>query len=213
MTEILSYSQVSDMPEVVARATQVLSQQKVAVFPTDSVYGIGCAATPHNPAYHKIFEIKNRPAQQVLPWLIADIEELSRFGTQLFDYTYALAEAFWPGALTLIVEAAPDIDPMYVGEDGTIALRLPDADIVRAIIRALGVPLATTSANLHGGHSPESFAALDKRIIEAADVVIDGGATDVGVESTIIVCTQKEPQVVRYGALSLQELKNSGAFH
>ena len=150
-----------DFPErsVIDEAVAVLAFGGVLVMPTDSVYGIGCAATPNNPGHGRIFGIKRRDLSQTLPWLIADAGDLMRYAAELTPAAVALATAFWPGALTLVVRASDEVAPEYRNADGTIALRLPDSNLVREIARRAGCALATTSAHriqaahpARGGH-------------------------------------------------------------
>ena len=118
-----------DFPErsVIDEAVAVLAFGGVLVMPTDSVYGIGCAATPNNPGHGRIFGIKRRDLSQTLPWLIADAGDLMRYAAELTPAAVALATAFWPGALTLVVRASDEVAPEYRNADGTIALRLPSS--------------------------------------------------------------------------------------
>lgn len=206
---VLLASQTSPDPEVVDRAAAVLRDGGVAVLPTDSVYGICCAATPGNPAHERIFDIKRRDHAQTLPWFVADPEDLARYGRDVPDWALRLAERFWPGALTIVVSAADSVPTEYAqpGEDGaTIALRVPDSELDRAIVRALGVPLAQTSANTHGAPAAVSAAALEPGLASAVDLVLDAGPAPVGVASTIVDATAAEPRVLRAGAISEKDV-------
>ena len=145
MGTILRVNQMHPAREVLDEAVAVLSFGGVLVMPTDSVYGIGCAATPNNPAHQRIFQIKQRPLSQTLPWLVADVEDLERFSAHLSMDALKLAVAFWPGALTLVVKASDEVPPEYRGADGTIALRLPNSALVRELA-ATGEPV-TVIAN------------------------------------------------------------------
>lgn len=206
---VLLASQTSPDPEVVDRAVSVLRDGGVAVLPTDSVYGICCAATPGNPAHARIFDIKRRDRAQTLPWFVADPEDLVRYGRDVPGWALRLAERFWPGALTIVVRSAGSVPPEYAqpGEGGaTIALRVPDSELDRAIVRSLGAPLAQTSANTHGAPAATSGAALEPDIVAAVDLVLDAGPAPVGVASTIVDATGAEPRVLRAGAISEKDV-------
>lgn len=187
-------------------AVGVLSFGGVLVMPTDSVYGIGCAATPANPAHERIFAIKRRDRAQTLPWLIADFEDLSRYAAEVSPAALKLATAFWPGALTLVVRASQAVPAEYRGADGTIALRMPDSNLVRELARRVGAPLATTSANTHGEAAATSGASVEARIVEEADLTLDGGPAPIAIASTIVSVTGSEPRVLREGALSSEQI-------
>ena len=205
MGAVLLASQTDPSPEVVGRAAAALRAEGVAVLPTDSVYGICCAALPGNPAHARIFDIKRRDRAQTLPWFVADPADLTRYGREVPAWALRLAERHWPGALTIVVRASDAVPPEYAqpGEAGaTIALRVPDSELDRAIVRALGCPLAQTSANTHGAPAATSGAGLEPAIVAAADLVIDAGAAPVGVASTIVDATGPEPRVLRAGALT-----------
>ena len=205
MGAVLLASQSEPSPEVVRRAADVLRAGGVAVLPTDSVYGICCAATPGNPAHARIFDIKRRDRAQTLPWFVADPADLARYGRDVPAWALRLAERHWPGALTIVVRASEAVPPEYAqpGADGaTIALRVPASELDRAIVRALGSPLAQTSANTHGAPAATSAAALEPALVAAADLVLDAGPAPVGVASTIVDATGPEPRVLRAGALS-----------
>ena len=191
-------------PEVdrIELASSVLTHGGVVILPTDSVYGIGCLVAPNNPAHQRIFQIKQRPGHMKLPWLVDDIDGLLRFGADLPGYARDLAAKHWPGALTLVVAAAPEVPEEYRAENGTIALRAPNNVLVRYLAFTLG-PLATTSANLHGEAAATTGADIDPALIEAADLTLDAGPAPIGIPSTIVDCTGPEPRILRQGAIRL----------
>ena len=209
MGEILQVSQVQPSEQVLREAVATLAFGGVLVMPTDSVYGIGCAATPANPGHERIFTIKQRERTQTLPWLVADASDLAVYGADVPEYAIKLAVRFWPGALTLVVRASDAVPPEYRAADGTIALRCPDSNLVRALAREVGAPLATTSANTHGLAAATSGSGVEERIVAAADLTLDAGPAPVGVASTIVGCLGPEPQVFREGALSERQIREA----
>lgn len=209
MGAVICVDQNHPSPDVVERVARALREGGVAVLPTDSVYGICCAAAPGNPGHACIFDIKHRDRSQTLPWFIADASELAVYGRDVPAWALRLAEAHWPGALTLVVRASDAVPVEYAQQapDGpTIALRVPDSALCRAVVRALGRPLAQTSANTHGAPSATTGHGIEPAIVEAADLVLDGGAAPVGVASTIVDATGVEPRVLREGAITASEV-------
>ena len=200
MGAVLLSDQVTPDPQAVERAAAVLREGGVVVLPTDSVYGICCAATAGNPAHTRIFDIKRRDRAQTLPWFIADVCDLERYGHDVPAWALRLAERSWPGALTVVVRASEAVPPEYAqpsADGATIALRVPGSELDRAVIRATGAPLAQTSANTHGAPAATSGSG---------DLVVDAGPAPVGVASTIVDATGAEPRILRTGALAEAEV-------
>ena len=206
MGSVVQVNQYNPSRSVLDEAVATLAFNGVLVMPTDSVYGIGCAATPQNPAHERIFAIKRRDRAQTLPWLVADASDLGTYGREVPDYALALAVRYWPGALTLVVRASSAVPEEYRAANGTIALRCPDSNLVRSLARSVGTPLATTSANTHGEEAATSGAGVEARIVAEADLTLDAGPAPVGVASTIVDCTGPEPVVLREGALSVAQI-------
>ena len=202
MGSLIRTSQSAPSRSVVDEAVATLAFGGVLVMPTDSVYGIGCAATPANPGHERIFAIKHRDRTQTLPWLIADPSDLTIYGADVPAYAVELAVRYWPGALTLVVRASDAVPPEYRAADGTIALRCPDSELVRTLARSVGAPLATTSANTHGQAAATSGSGIEERIVEEADLSLDAGPAPVGVASTIVGCLGPEPVIFREGAIT-----------
>lgn len=190
----------------IGQAVAVLVSGGVVVMPTDSVYGIGCAAQPGNPGHERIFAIKRRDRVQTLPWLIADAGDLMRYAVGLAPASITLATAFWPGALTLVVQASEEVAPEYRRADGTIALRLPNSHLVRELARRCGCALATTSANTHGEAAAVSGEAVEPRIVEAADLTLDAGPAPLAIASTIVDAAGSEPRILREGAIPRERI-------
>lgn len=187
--------------ELILDAAAVLSNGGVVVMPTDSVYGIGCTATSNNPAYQRIFEIKKRNLAQTLPLLIASPADFTRYAKQVQPWAQRLADRYWPGALTLIVKASAEVAPEYCRPDGTVALRVPDSNLVRLLAQQVG-PLAVTSANTHGAPAPASSDDIERRVADAADLTLAAGSTKAGASSTIVDATGTTPRIVRQGPIT-----------
>lgn len=188
-------------PDQIALAAQLLLERKLVAFPTDTVYGLGTLAFD-GPTALKLYVAKERPPEKAIPVLIADNADLDLVATDVPPIAYQLMARFWPGALTLVVPKLPSV-PMEVSASETVAVRIPDHDLTRALMRLTG-PLAVTSANRSTGPNPrtaqEVLAQLDGRI----DAILDGGATPGGIPSTVLDCTQAVPRILREGALAEQ---------
>lgn len=202
MGSVIAVDQFAPTAAALDAAGTVLAEGGVVVLPTDSVYGISALATPGNPGHLRIFDIKRRDRAQTLPWLVAERGDLTRFGMRVPSWATDLAAAFWPGALTLVVEASARVPSDYLRDDGTIALRMPASPLVCRLAATAGVPLATTSANTHGAPSPRSFSELEPVVVTEADLTLDGGTAPEGVASTIVGCVSDAPVIFREGAIS-----------
>lgn len=213
MGKIVTVDQNSPASCVVDQAVVIARAGGVLIVPTDSVYGIGAAAIAGNPGHERIFEIKRRQRTQTLPWLVGSKEDVERYAQHVPAWTRALIDAYWPGALTLVVKAAKAVPDEYVlPDDRTIALRMPASKLVCEIIERLGVPLATTSANIHGHPSAVSGGSLEQALIDQADLTINGGPAPLAIASTIVDCTGDTPRIVREGAILPEELLSTAGF-
>ncbi len=186
--------------EVINLAATVLRDGGIAIFPTETVYGLGALAdSKFGP--HEMFEVKVRPADLPIPLLVETEDALDTWGIDVPEYAHRLAHAFWPGAVTLVVKASEKVPRDFRAADGTIGLRSPNHEVVRELLQAAGGPIFATSANTHGNEAPNSYEQLEARIITAADIVLDGGETKHQMASTVVLCTGPEPVVVREGAV------------
>lgn len=191
---------------VVEEVAGVLGAGGVAVFPTDTVYGIAQAVSANPAGPERVFSIKRRPTGKVVPWLVARMEDLDRYAADVPAYARRLAEALWPGGLTLVVSASPEVPAAYRASDGTVALRMPDCPFALAVLRAAGCALATTSANTSGLPAPVSYGQVEARIVAEADVAVDGGETRCALASTVVSCVGARPRIERLGALSAERV-------
>jgi L-threonylcarbamoyladenylate synthase len=184
----------------VATAARVLAEGGLVAFPTETVYGLGADAT--NPAaITRLYQAKGRPAFNPLISHVGDIAAARRIAR--FDATAdALAEAFWPGPLTLVLPKAPGCPVADLATAGldTIAIRVPAHPLAREILRAFGGPVAAPSANLSGHVSPTTAGHVQGDLAGRIDLIVDGGPVAVGVESTIVGCFG-EPMLLRPGGV------------
>ncbi len=193
-----------DDPATLDRALNVLRSGNVLAFPTDTVYGVGAAGLD-GAAVAQLFIVKERPQQQAIPLLLADPEDLSTVCPSIPPLALAIGRRYWPGALTLIVPAAAHLPASLLAGGATVAVRVPDHDWLRQLIRLLGQPLAATSANLHGGANPRTATDVAAQIGARLPLILDGGPTAGDVPSTIVDVTTSTPRILRQGALQIDE--------
>jgi L-threonylcarbamoyladenylate synthase len=200
-TEILR----ADAPNAIQRALELIQRGEVVALPTDTVYGI--MTDGYNAAaIEKLFIAKERPAHKAIQMLIADASDLERVAAQVPPTAHVLAQRFFPGGLTLVVPARADLPKNLRAETDTVGVRLPDAPLVRELARALGRPLAATSANRSGGVNPRTAQDVWNDLGGRIPLILDGGATPDNVASTVLDCTQAVPRVLRAGAIPLDEI-------
>lgn len=190
-------------PRALPAALKILRRGGLVAFPTDTVYGL--AADLFNPnAILRIFEAKGRDSAKAIPVLLGSPAQLSRVALGLPPAALALAEHFWPGALTLVVSRQPNL-PEVLSPGPTVGVRMPNHPFAIALMKKSG-PLAVTSANLSNAANPlnaaDVLAQLDGRI----DLLLDGGPTQGGIPSTVLDCTHTPPRLLRLGAISEQQI-------
>jgi tRNA threonylcarbamoyl adenosine modification protein (Sua5/YciO/YrdC/YwlC family) len=205
MSKVIHIDPEAPSAEAINLAASVLRDGGIVIFPTETVYGIGAAATSCI-GPQEIIDIKMRPASKPLPWLVETADALDTYGMEVPEYAHRLAEHFWPGPLSLVVKASARVSKDFTDSRGTVALRAPDHEVVQELIRASGGPIITTSANTSGKHSPASFDELESRIVAAADLTLDGGETKHGIASTVVDCTGLVPVILRDGAIPADEI-------
>lgn len=186
-------------PEALARAHEALRDGLPVAFPTDTVYGIG--ADLHNPqAIEQLFAVKGRPAQKAIAALLGDTAALNEVAASLNQAALRLAERFWPGALTIVVQRRLDL-PDNLSSDLTIGVRMPDHPVALALLRLAG-PLAVTSANLSGGANTTTAQEVLDQLRDRIPLILDGGRTRGGQPSTVVDCTTDEPRILRAGPIT-----------
>ncbi len=194
----------STSPEVV-RAVEILRAGGLVAFPTETVYGLGADAS--NPsAVRKIFEVKRRPRGHPLIVHLPGRHLLHEWATSISDAAHALTEAFWPGPLTVLLRRTPRVPDEVTGGGDVVGLRVPAHPLALELLHAFGSGIAAPSANRFGKVSPTTAAHVRADLGDDVDLVLDGGPSDVGIESTIVDCTTDQPEVVRPGGITLEQL-------
>lgn len=203
---------LADGPSARAAAARVLAAGGLVALPTDTVYGIAVAlATPGG--IERLFAAKSRPPDKAIALLLADTDQAPEIGVMNAAAT-SLAQAFWPGGLTLVVPRRTD-RPLPAALTGgalapgailTVGLRVPDHDAPRALARAVG-PVPTTSANRSGEPEARDADEIEARLGDAVDLILDGGPSTGGPASTVVDCTGDRPTVLRVGAIPVAEIE------
>ncbi len=188
------------------QAVAVLRAGGLVAFPTETVYGLGADAS-NDVAVARVFSVKGRPTDHPLIVHLADAEQLDDWAAEVTPTARLLADAFWPGPLTLLVERSSSVSLAVTGGRSTVGLRVPDHTVALELLRAFGGGIAAPSANRFGRVSPTTAAHVVADLGDDADLVLDGGACRVGVESTIVDLTREVPVVLRTGGISLDRLE------
>lgn len=191
----------------VARAAELLRAGEVVGIPTETVYGLAANALDPD-AVRSIFAAKGRPQDNPLIVHIADIPQIYDIAAEVPESALRLAEAFWPGPLTMILPKRERIPMVTSGGLSTVGIRLPSHPLAREIIRAAGVPLAAPSANLSGRPSTTTAQHVLEDLSGKIAAVVEGGACSVGVESTVVSLCGSVPRLLRPGGISLEQLRS-----
>ena len=187
--------------QAVARAAEALRVGGLVVLPTDTVYGLA-AALDRPEAISAIFEAKQRPADLALPVLLADAEGAAHVALDLSPCAGRLMDAFWPGALTVVVRKSDLVPDAVTAGRRTVGLRVPDCDFTRRVLAACGGVLAVTSANLSGAPPPRELGQVPDALLAHVALIIDAGPCPGGVPSTVVDLTADPPRVLREGAIA-----------
>lgn len=192
-------------PHVIRQAAEVIRCGGLVAFPTETVYGLGADAL--NPeAVARIFAVKKRPACDPLIVHIADTEDLERVVRDVPPQAERLSRIFWPGPLTLVLPRAETVPTSVTAGLDTVAVRMPAHPVALALIREAGTPIAAPSANLFGRPSPTTARHVLDDLGEQVDLILDGGPSFIGLESTVLDLSGEQPTILRPGGTSQESL-------
>ncbi len=192
----------------IAAAVETLRAGGLVAYPTDTLYGLGADAL-NEAAVERVFEAKGRPQGMPLPLLIADAAQLAAVAESVPGVALRLAEAFWPGGLTLVLPVSSAVPPLVTARGWKVAVRLPDHPVPRALAEGLGRPITGTSANRSGGPEPRTADGVREALGDAVDVVLDAGPSPAGRSSTVLDVTTEQPRILRLGAVSQEEIERA----
>ena len=191
---------------IIQKAAKIIKKGGLVAFPTETVYGLGANAL-NKRAVKKIFEIKGRPLDNPIIVHIADVKDIFKLAKSIPKEAEILIKKFWPGPLTLVLFKKKIIPDEVTANSNTVAIRMPKNKIALELIKTAKIPLAAPSANLAGKPSPTTAQHVFEDLGNKVDLILDGGKTKIGVESSVVDLTVHPPQILRPGGVSFEELK------
>jgi len=191
------------MNNQIDQAVKILNQGGIVIFPTDTAFGIGCRIDNED-AVQKLFKIRKRPEFQAVPVLVSGLKMAKEYVQEFTEkVVHDLVNPYWPGALTIVLNAKKDKVPSLVRGGGeTIGVRMPNHQVILEIIKKVGVPILGPSANFHGENTPYEFKDLNLDLISLVDLVAQGECSTKNA-STVIDCTQDPWRILRQGAITV----------
>jgi L-threonylcarbamoyladenylate synthase len=201
---ILALRDVGALQREIDKGIEILRGGGVVAFPTDTVYGLG--ADSSNPAaVERVYAIKKRPGHRQFPLLIAEMSRLADLAEPIPEIAWFLARRFWPGGLTLVLRKRDSVDKS-VASGATVAVRVPDHPVCLTLIEGLGNPLVGTSANISGRPPTLTADEVRQQLGRKVDLIIDGGKSPGGKESTVVDVTDDRPVILREGIIPSPEI-------
>lgn len=193
-------------PEQLEAAAETIRRGGLVAFPTETVYGLGANALDPA-AVARIYEAKGRPATSPLIVHVASIDAARELAAEWPEAAQKLARRYWPGPLTLVVPKQPCVPDIVTAGLGTVGIRIPSHPLALRLIRQAGVPIAAPSANRFTGLSPTTAGHVRDSLGAAVDLILDGGPTDIGIESTVLSLAGPRPVLLRPGMVSQREIE------
>jgi L-threonylcarbamoyladenylate synthase len=190
----------------VAAAAEIIRSGGLVAFPTETVYGLGANVFDAE-AVAKIFAAKNRPGDNPLIAHVANLEQIEQLTLEIGENARQFIEAFFPGPLTLVLQKSERVPLIATAGLDTIGVRMPRHELAREFLAACGVPVVAPSANVSGRPSPTTWQAVFEDLDGRIDCILQGEATEIGLESTVVDCTGDVPVLLRQGSVSLEELR------
>jgi L-threonylcarbamoyladenylate synthase len=203
LTQILKINHQNPESDKIKEAVRIIKKGGLVVFPTETVYGLGCNAL-NKKAVARIFEVKKRDLGKPLLILIGQKGELKKYVKTITPLAKKLIKKYWPGPVTLVFQKSKIIPPAVVAGKDKVAIRLSSNKITQALIRESGLPLIGTSANLSGQNNINSPEEVIKQFRNKVDLIIDGGRTRQGKASTVVDVTGEKPVILRQGIVKIK---------
>lgn len=204
--ETLSTDTESPDQEIISKAAEVIKQGGLVVFPTSTFYGIGAQAFD-SAAVDRVFRVKERDAHKPILILIAFLADLAPLVRSIPKTATRLMEAFWPGRVTLVFDAADTLPLSLTGYTGKIGIRLANHPVASALVKAVASPITGTSANLSGQAGCTAVADLHRQIQDQVDLVLDAGKLEGGKGSTVVDVTVDPPKILRDGVVGAERIR------
>jgi L-threonylcarbamoyladenylate synthase len=205
-TKLIKVSPSNPPDDLIQMAAEILRSGRLVAFPTETVYGLGADAFSPE-AVKKVFIAKGRPADNPLIVHIAEYEQIKELTDDIPVVGKDLAEAFWPGPLTLVVKSSPYIPKVVTGGLDTVAVRVPKHNVTLELIKKLNRPIVGPSANKSGRPSPTTAQHVFDDLNGEIDLILDAGPTLIGIESTVVDVTVNPPLILRFGGLTREKIE------
>ncbi len=206
-TKILKIDEKNISEKDMEIASDIIRDGGIVAFPTETVYGLGANGLDEN-AVKKIFEAKGRPSDNPLILHVASIDDINPLVQEIPDIARVLINKFWPGPLTILLKRSKLVPDIITAGLDTVAIRMPKNDIALSLIKKSNTPIAAPSANLSGRPSPTSFSHVVEDMMGKIDMIIDGGVTGIGLESTVLDLSGVLPMILRPGGVTLEDLRD-----
>ncbi len=207
-TRVLKINVQGPEKEKIKKAADFIIQGKLVAFPTETVYGLGANAFDEK-AVMRIFEVKGRPADNPLIVHISNKHDVYKLAKKIPEKAVILMNRFWPGPLTLVMKKNKDVLDIVTAGLDSVAVRMPKNKIALELINTAGTPIAAPSANISGKPSTTSVKHVIDDLDGKIEMIIDGGDTEIGVESTVVDMTGEKPVLLRPGAITIEMLRNA----
>lgn len=204
--DIIRINPIHPEPDKIAQAAGVISAGGVMGYPTETIYGLGCDVF-NRAAVERIFALKGREPGKSVILIVHSVAQLQALVAEVPVMALTLMKHFWPGPLTLVFSARPDIMPLWPGATGTVAIRIPASAICLALLAQCQVPLVSTSANRSGAAPATTVEQVQATFPDHLDLLIDGGPSPAQIPSTVIDCSTDCLRVIRTGAIPIEAVE------
>jgi L-threonylcarbamoyladenylate synthase len=195
--------------EIVSKAADVILGGGVLLYPTDTIYGLGCDGS-NGAAIERVFEIKQRPDDRPTLLLVRDRAMIDTLVAEFPPIAAKLAGKFWPGPLTMILRSRANVHPLLTGGAGKVGVRIPDNDFCLRLLEASGVPIVSTSANVSGVEGPQDIGGLRRQFADLVDLLIDAGPPASTMPSTVVDVSDGSLKIVREGVIPAEKVLGAG---
>lgn len=208
MPGVHSINSRQPQPDLIEKASRIISDGGVVILPTRGLYGVACNA--HNTgAVSRIFDIKKRPLEKPLLVLVSNAGMLDDIVISVPAAAQSLMTSFWPGRLTLVLEGREDLPPGLCSDTGKVGVRMVGHPVAAALVEAAGTPVTGTSANLSGAGGCDRITTIDRQVIDSVDMVLDAGVLAGGSGSSVVDVTGQVPRILREGAVSAKDISQA----
>jgi L-threonylcarbamoyladenylate synthase len=203
-TQIITVLDESGLEEGIQKGKDTILSGGLVAFPTESFYGLAVNSLDEK-AIKRLFQAKKRKSDQPILLLIPSIESLDQYVRNIPEVAHKLIERYWPGGLTLIFKAAPNVSPLLTAGTGKIGVRLSSHPVAAALVRSVGIPVTGTSANISGQPPCSMSNQVLESLGQSVDLILDGGSTEGKAGSTLLDVTVDPPLILRQGMIEISE--------